>query len=64
MGEYREYIVGSQEIELQSLCLVYGETKRGEEREMATVGHEEILFLLSGSATLLDGDKTIQLEPE
>ncbi|MCK5660658.1 MAG: hypothetical protein KAH86_04800 [Methanosarcinales archaeon] len=62
--EYGEYIVGSQEIGTQSLYLVYGEAERGEEREMATAGHEEILFLLSGSATLLDGDKTIQLEPE
>ena len=62
--EYREYIVGSQEIGTQSLYLVYGEAERGDEREMATAGHEEILFLLSGSATLLNGDKPIQLEPE
>lgn len=59
--EYREYIVGSQEIEKHSVYLVYGEVDRGEEREMAPGGHDEILFLLSGNATLMDGDSVIEL---
>ncbi len=50
--KYKEYIVGSEEIQKHSVYLVYGEASRGEKREMAPGGHDEILFLLSGDAQL------------
>jgi glyoxylate utilization-related uncharacterized protein len=62
--KYREYIVGSEEIGKHSVYLVYGEALRGEEREMAPNGHDEILFLLSGDAELSNRDAEISLEKE
>ncbi len=62
--KYREYIVGSEEIGKHSVYLVYGEASRGEKREMAPNGHDEILFLLSGDAELSNRDAEISLEKE
>jgi glyoxylate utilization-related uncharacterized protein len=62
--KYREYIVGSEEIGKHSVYLVYGEASRGEKREMAPNGHDEILFLLSGDAQLSNRDAEISLEKE
>jgi len=62
--KYREYIVGSQEIEKHSVYLVYGEASKGEKREMAPNGHDEILFLLSGDALLENGKLRIPLKKE
>ncbi len=62
--KYREYIVGSEEIGKHSVYLVYGEASRGEKREMAPNGHDEILFLLSGDAELSNRDAKISLEKE
>ncbi len=62
--KYREYIVGSEEIGKHSVYLVYGEASRGEKREMAPNGHDEILFLLAGDAQLSNRDKEISLEKE
>ena len=62
--KYREYIVGSEEIGKHSVYLVYGEASRGEKREMAPNGHDEILFLLSGDAQLSNRDTQISLEKE
>ncbi len=53
--EYREYIIGSKEIERHSVYFVYGEVPVNEKRQMgAPEGHDEILFLLSGEAVLED----------
>jgi glyoxylate utilization-related uncharacterized protein len=62
--KYREYIVGSEEIGKHSVYLVYGEASRGEKREMAPNGHDEILFLLSGDAQLSNRAAEISLEKE
>ncbi len=62
--KYREYIVGSEEIGKHSVYLVYGEASRGEKREMAPNGHDEILFLLAGDAELSNRDAKIPLEKE
>jgi len=62
--KYKEYIVGSEEIEKHSVYLVYGEASRGEKREMAPNGHDEILFLLSGEAILSNNEVKISLEKE
>jgi glyoxylate utilization-related uncharacterized protein len=62
--KYREYIVGSEEIQKHSVYLVYGEAPRGEKREMAPNGHDEILFLLSGNANLENEDTKITLKKE
>ncbi|SNQ62301.1 hypothetical protein [Candidatus Methanoperedens nitratireducens] len=62
--KYREYIVGSEEIGKHSVYLVYGEASRGEKREMAPNGHDEILFLLAGDAQLSNRDTEISLEKE
>ncbi|VVB85231.1 Uncharacterised protein [uncultured archaeon] len=62
--KYREYIVGSEEIGKHSVYLVYGEASRGEKREMAPNGHDEILFLLAGDAQLSNRDAEISLEKE
>lgn len=62
--KYREYIVGSEEIGKHSVYLVYGEASRGEIREMAPNGHDEILFLLAGDAGLSNRDVNILLEKE
>jgi mannose-6-phosphate isomerase-like protein (cupin superfamily) len=50
--QYKEYIVGSEEIQKHSIYLVYGEASRAERRLMAPNGHDEILFLISGEAVL------------
>lgn len=47
-----------------SVYLVYGEASRGEKREMAPNGHDEILFLLAGDAQLSNRDTEISLEKE
>jgi mannose-6-phosphate isomerase-like protein (cupin superfamily) len=62
--KYKEYIVGSQEIQKHSVYLVYGEVPSGEKREMAPDGHDEILFLLSGDAKLENEDIKISLKKE
>jgi mannose-6-phosphate isomerase-like protein (cupin superfamily) len=62
--KYREYIVGSEEIQKHSVYLVYGEVSSGEKREMAPNGHDEILFLLSGDAKLENKDKKITQKKE
>ena len=70
--KYREYIVGSKEIEKHSVYLVYGEAKAGESRLMEPAGHDEILFLLKGEATLenaesrepMDKDSAVYLSPD
>ena len=62
--KYKEYIVGSEEIEKHSVYLVYGEAKSGEEREMAPNGHDEILFILSGEAALENRDTRVILKKE
>jgi mannose-6-phosphate isomerase-like protein (cupin superfamily) len=62
--KYQEYIVGSEQIGKHSVYLVYGETRRGESREMAPMGHDEILFLLSGEAKLENEEINLSLEKE
>ncbi|MCZ7357884.1 MAG: hypothetical protein O8C66_01060 [Candidatus Methanoperedens sp.] len=62
--KYREYIVGSEEIQKHSVYLVYGEAPGGDKREMAPGGHDEILFLLSGEARLENNDTRISLKKE
>lgn len=62
--KYREYIVGSEEIEKHSVYLVYGEVSNGEKREMVPGGHDEILFLLSGDAMLENRDVRVPLKKE
>ncbi len=62
--KYREYIVGSEEIGKHSVYLVYGEALRGEKREMAPGGHDEILFLLSGEAELENKKTKMPLKKE
>ena len=60
--KYREYIVGSEELGKHSVYLVYGEVSCGEKREMSPNGHDEILFLLSGSAKLTNGEVNLPLK--
>ena len=70
--KYKEYIVGSQEIQKHSVYLVYGEVSSGEKREMAPNGHDEILFLLSGDAklenkeikTILKKEQAVYMSPD
>ena len=62
--KYKEYIVGSDEIQKHSVYLVYGEVPGGEKREMAPNGHDEILLLLSGDAKLENKDTRILLKKE
>lgn len=62
--KYKEYIVGSEEIEKHSIYLVYGEAPKGEKREMKPGGHDEILFLLSGDAALESRTIKISLKKE
>lgn len=54
--KYKEYIIGSKEIGKHSVYLVYGEVSSNETRRMAPDGHDEILFLLSGEASLENKD--------
>lgn len=54
--KYKEYIIGSKEIEKHSVYLVYGEAPSNEIRRMAPDGHDEILFLLSGEAAIENKD--------
>jgi mannose-6-phosphate isomerase-like protein (cupin superfamily) len=60
--KYKEYIIGSKEIEKHSVYLVYGEVYPKEKRQMAPNGHDEILFLLSGEAELEGGGSKTPLE--
>jgi mannose-6-phosphate isomerase-like protein (cupin superfamily) len=62
--KYKEYIVGFEQIGKHSVYLVYGEVQKGEKREIAPQGHDEILFLLSGKAELENEDIKISLEEE
>ncbi len=62
--KYKEYIVGSEELGKHSVYLVYGEASRGEKREMAPNGHDEILFLLSGDAKLENSEGNLSLKKE
>jgi len=70
--KYKEYVVGSQEIQKHSVYLVYGEVSRGEKREMAPNGHDEILLLLSGDAklenkeikTILKKEQAVYISPD
>jgi mannose-6-phosphate isomerase-like protein (cupin superfamily) len=62
--KYKEYIIGSEDIQKHSVYLVYGEVSPGEKREMAPNGHDEILFLLSGDAKLENKDIKISLKKE
>jgi redox-sensitive bicupin YhaK (pirin superfamily) len=49
---YKEYIIGSKETGKHTVYLVFGEVKKGETRPIVPNGHDEILFLISGDATL------------
>ncbi len=62
--KYKEYIVGSEETGKHSVYLVYGEVSCGEKREMSPNGHDEILFLLSGDAELVNKDIGVSLKKE
>lgn len=70
--KYKEYVVGSQEIQKHSVYLVYGEVSGGEKREMAPNGHDEILLLLSGDAklenkeikTILKKEQAVYMSPD
>jgi mannose-6-phosphate isomerase-like protein (cupin superfamily) len=62
--KYQEYIVGSSQIGKHSVYLVYGEVVTGKVRTMAPGGHDEILFLLSGKATLEDGGMKTPIQEE
>ena len=62
--KYKEYIIGSEEIQKHSVYLVYGEVSPGENREMAPHGHDEILFLLSGDAKLENKDIKLTLKKD
>jgi mannose-6-phosphate isomerase-like protein (cupin superfamily) len=62
--KYKEYIIGSEEIQKHSVYLVYGEVSPGEKREMAPNGHDEILFLLSGDAKFENKDVNLTLKRE
>ncbi len=62
--KYKEYIVGSEQLGKHSVYLVYGEVPKGETREMAPQGHDEILFLLSGDAELKNDKMKITLKKE
>lgn len=61
--KYGECIIGSREIERHSVYLVSGELTAGASRVMAPDGHDEILFLLSGEATLEGAGETAMLGP-
>ena len=63
-AKYKEYIIGSKEIEKHSVYLVYGETPSNETRRMAPDGHDEILLLLSGEAALENEDTKTVLKKE
>lgn len=62
--KYKEYIIGSKEIEKHSVYLVYGEVSSNETRRMAPDGHDEILFLLAGDAMLKNGEVKTPLKRE
>jgi glyoxylate utilization-related uncharacterized protein len=62
--EYKEFIIGSREIEKHSVYLVYGEVAKGESRTMAPDGHDEILLLLSGEVTIESNGMKISLKKE
>jgi len=62
--KYKEYIIGSKEIEKHSVYLVYGEVPSNETRRMESDGHDEILFLLSGEAALENEDTKTVLKKE
>ncbi|MBI5018047.1 MAG: hypothetical protein HZB55_21485 [Deltaproteobacteria bacterium] len=62
--KYGEYIIGSREIERHSVYLVVGEVAAGETRTLAPDGHDEILLLLSGEASLEGIEGTRSLAPQ
>jgi mannose-6-phosphate isomerase-like protein (cupin superfamily) len=61
---YKEYIIGSKETGKHTVYLVFGEVKKGEARPMVPNGHDEILFLISGDATLEAADRKVPLAKE
>jgi hypothetical protein len=61
---YQEYIIGSRETGKHTVYLVLGELKRGESRPLAPNGHDEILFLIAGDATLEGTDRKTALAAE
>jgi redox-sensitive bicupin YhaK (pirin superfamily) len=69
---YKEYIIGSKETGRHTVYLVFGEVKKGESRPLAPNGHDEILFLISGDATLegtydkvpLASEQAVSIEPD
>lgn len=59
-SEFKEYILGSHTVRTHGVYLVYGEAAAGERREMGSRGHEELLLLLVGTATVEEaGDKIL-----
>jgi redox-sensitive bicupin YhaK (pirin superfamily) len=70
--EYHEYVFGSEQTGRHGIYLVYGEAAAGEEREMGSKGHEEILLILEGVALISDGvteteigkEEAVYLEPD
>jgi glyoxylate utilization-related uncharacterized protein len=61
---YQEYIIGSRETGKHTVYLVFGELKKGESRPLAPNGHDEILFLIAGDATLEAAERKIALATE
>lgn len=62
--QYQEYILGSVATGRHSVYLVYGELAGNATKAMAPDGHDEILLLLSGAASLENGKQRIELQPE
>ncbi len=62
--KYGEYIIGSKATGRHTVYLVYGELARGESRILAPDGHDEILLLLSGEATLERAGEVVSLSKE
>ena len=60
----KEYIIGSKETGKHTVYLVFGEVKKGETRPLVPNGHDEILFLISGDATLEGADGKVPLASE
>ncbi len=69
---YQEYIIGSRETGKHTVYLVLGEIRKGETRPLVPNGHDEILFLISGDATLeaasgkvpLAAEQAVSMDPE
>ncbi len=69
---YKEYIIGSKETGKHTVYLVFGEVKKGETRPLAPNGHDEILYLIAGDATLeaergpvpLAAEQAVSMDPD